>query len=365
MSDTTTLRAPDGARHRNPAGGVRVGDYVGQPAAQAALAVRRIGLRPGLDRSFGCEPQLTGLIIAQEPAAGEQRSRNAMVTLYVAAAAVQREQHSEQPDAELPSAHEHTHEAPAPAAIGPRATGRPRSRKRSRARPGAQQRLDLALEPTLAVVGARDISEPRTPAQVHGGEPEAQPPAFAAQTLGVPEAADRELPYEARLARRVFAVGGGSAQSSADAPPAGELARIWRAALSRARRRRMLSASLCAMLSVWVALAFAGALRGPQAQSPAEHTPTPAGTAPARRENRRPAAQSHTDPARVRLKAHPGARHPQRARMAREVHHEVPASENAQPETQGEAAAVPRPATQPATATPAPSAQSAGGPFSP
>jgi hypothetical protein len=62
-----------------------VGDYVGQAAGDAAQAVRRAGLRPGLDRSFGCEAGLIGLIVAQEPAAGGELARNAMVTLYVAA----------------------------------------------------------------------------------------------------------------------------------------------------------------------------------------------------------------------------------------------------------------------------------------
>jgi len=47
--------------------------------------VRRAGLCPGLDRSFGCEAELIGLVVAQEPAAGSDLARNGMVTLYVAA----------------------------------------------------------------------------------------------------------------------------------------------------------------------------------------------------------------------------------------------------------------------------------------
>ncbi len=90
MSDTATAPASPvglrGTRGRRPVPGrLSVGDYVGQRAASAAQAVRRAGLRPGLDRSFGCEPDLVGLIVAQEPAAGEEVARNAMVTLYVAA----------------------------------------------------------------------------------------------------------------------------------------------------------------------------------------------------------------------------------------------------------------------------------------
>ena len=73
------------ARRGGPSGQQAVGDYVGQPAGDAAQAVRRAGLRPGLDRSFGCPAELIGLVVAQDPAAGSDMARNGMVTLYVAA----------------------------------------------------------------------------------------------------------------------------------------------------------------------------------------------------------------------------------------------------------------------------------------
>jgi hypothetical protein len=72
-------------RHGGPSGRQLVGDYVGQPASEAAQDVRRAGLRPGLDRSFGCAPELVGQIVAQEPPAGSDLTRNGLVTLYVAA----------------------------------------------------------------------------------------------------------------------------------------------------------------------------------------------------------------------------------------------------------------------------------------
>src|SRR5208337_2940004 len=72
-------------RRGGPSGRQAVGDYVGQPAGDAAQAVRRAGLRPGLDRSFGCAEELIGLVVAQEPTAGSSLARNGMVTLYVAA----------------------------------------------------------------------------------------------------------------------------------------------------------------------------------------------------------------------------------------------------------------------------------------
>jgi len=73
------------ARRGSPSGRLVVGEYVGQAAGDAAQAVRRAGLKPGLDRSFGCDAELTGLVVAQEPLAGGDLARNGMVTLYVAA----------------------------------------------------------------------------------------------------------------------------------------------------------------------------------------------------------------------------------------------------------------------------------------
>jgi hypothetical protein len=90
MSDKTAtpargIQRAKTARRGGPSGRQVVGEYVGQVAGIAAQAVRRAGLCPGLDRSFGCEAELTGLVVAQEPAAGSDLARNGMVTLYVAA----------------------------------------------------------------------------------------------------------------------------------------------------------------------------------------------------------------------------------------------------------------------------------------
>ena len=84
VPERVTQRAKT-ARRGGGSGPQAVGDYVGQPAGEAAQAVRRGGLRPGLDRSFGCPAELTGLVVAQDPAAGSGLARNGMVTLYVAA----------------------------------------------------------------------------------------------------------------------------------------------------------------------------------------------------------------------------------------------------------------------------------------
>jgi hypothetical protein len=58
---------------------------VGQRASEAVQELRRAGLKPALERSFGCEPERIGEVIAQEPVAGSQLARNSMVTLYVGA----------------------------------------------------------------------------------------------------------------------------------------------------------------------------------------------------------------------------------------------------------------------------------------
>jgi hypothetical protein len=83
-----TKRPQDARRGGGPSGRLEVGEYVGQPASDAAQAVRRAGLKPGLERSFGCEAELLGLVVAQEPGAGSELARNGMVTLYVAAPGV-------------------------------------------------------------------------------------------------------------------------------------------------------------------------------------------------------------------------------------------------------------------------------------
>jgi hypothetical protein len=84
-AEALAKRGPSGLRGRPPTGRLPVGDYTGQAAGDAAQAVRRAGLRPGLDRSFGYDPDLIGRVVSQEPLAGSELARNAMVTLYVAA----------------------------------------------------------------------------------------------------------------------------------------------------------------------------------------------------------------------------------------------------------------------------------------
>jgi hypothetical protein len=81
----TATQLRRGGRADARRGRVLVGDHVGQTAGHAAQTIRRSGLRPALERSLGCEPELIGQIVAQEPSPGSELGRNAMVTLYVGA----------------------------------------------------------------------------------------------------------------------------------------------------------------------------------------------------------------------------------------------------------------------------------------
>lgn len=84
-NETAAVKRPTGERRAVATSGQIVGEYIGQRAGDAAQAVRRAGLCPGLERTFGCDPSLLGLVVSQEPAAGSALSRNGMVTLHVAA----------------------------------------------------------------------------------------------------------------------------------------------------------------------------------------------------------------------------------------------------------------------------------------
>lgn len=149
-------------RRGGPSGRQAVGDYVGQPAGDAAQAVRRAGLRPGLDRSFGCAEELTGLVVAQEPTAGSDLARNGMVTLYVAAPGnepVDGDTDADGLDGDVPPP---APSAPMQAEIAqseaPSAPARARRRK-----PGRARRAAPAFDPPPAPVPADRDSEVEPP----------------------------------------------------------------------------------------------------------------------------------------------------------------------------------------------------------
>jgi len=61
-------------------------DYAGRGAANVADDLRRLGLRPGVQRVDATTPDEVGAILAQDPPAGASAARNTVVTLYVGAA---------------------------------------------------------------------------------------------------------------------------------------------------------------------------------------------------------------------------------------------------------------------------------------
>ncbi|MGO9490131.1 MAG: PASTA domain-containing protein [Solirubrobacteraceae bacterium] len=64
---------------------VTVGDYEHEPAADAAIALRRAGLRPALERTFHWGKDTHGMVVAQEPPAGSEAPLDSTVLLFVSA----------------------------------------------------------------------------------------------------------------------------------------------------------------------------------------------------------------------------------------------------------------------------------------
>ena len=65
--------------------GVRVEGYEGLRAGEAVAAVRRLGLRPSLERVEGYEPGIQGFVVSQEPADGSEVQPGGAVCLFIAA----------------------------------------------------------------------------------------------------------------------------------------------------------------------------------------------------------------------------------------------------------------------------------------
>jgi hypothetical protein len=264
------------ARRGAPSGRLVVGEYVGQAAADAAQAVRRAGLRPGLDRSFGCEAELIGLIVAQEPAAGSEQARNGMVTLYVAApgnAPVGQDTDAPEtlgdPPASASAAAARADVAQADAPSAPARARRPR-------KPGRAVRVEQVFDPPPAPVpvdqgGAGEAQAPTAPlppAQTWGSPGDTYAPDIEEPCEGVfDERGEDELSHEEFVVHMddVFA-------GRAGGPPA------WRRVYPRRRtagalgggrgvRARLaehpwLVRAVGGMLAVWAVVGVAAALAG-------------------------------------------------------------------------------------------------------
>jgi hypothetical protein len=352
QSATTTLP------HKSIRGSVTVGDYLNSPAAAAVRAVRRVGLSPGLDRQFGGEPQTIGLVVAQDPQAGSEIARGAMVTLYVSAPAAgapdepqarsevaseERDQVSEialHPEVEPQAAH-------APAVSATASPARPRRKRRARPSATGEGGHPQAPVPTAApppeMLDERD--DQRAPTHQH--DPEAN--------ITDAEPAWDQLTFEMR---NVFAAGPlGLARRSLYPRKPLSLRAHTCSAWVRGHKASALTA--CAVLALAMSL---GATRE-QTASSRTTGPIAASAPPARRSTSlrtTPAARTH--PPQL-APAAPGHRHTHAARRARPhatAGTPAPASPPSPP-----VPAAPETAPQRSAPGSAPAAPSGGGPFSP
>jgi hypothetical protein len=263
-------------RRGGPSGRQAVGDYVGQPAGDAAQAVRRAGLRPGLDRSFGCAEELIGLVVAQEPTAGSSMARNGMVTLYVAAPGT--EPIDEGTDAAqvetggLEPASVEVEQADAASA-----PARVRRRKRGRARraapvigaspaPAPPDRASPSKPPT--VVLAQPAVEPPSEWQPEPGGPDGESLGDEApEELGEEAAADEEfvVHVEDVLAGRSGPV---SWRGVYPRPRALRELGAGRGVRGWLRAHRLAGAAVGAAILLWAIVGFASALDGQHSHPP-------------------------------------------------------------------------------------------------
>ncbi|HEX5308936.1 MAG TPA: PASTA domain-containing protein [Solirubrobacteraceae bacterium] len=363
---------------RGGSGSQAVGDYVGQPAGEAAQAVRRAGLRPGLDRSFGCPAELVGLVVAQDPTAGSDLARNGMVTLYVAAPGGEpldddAQAASNEPNGEL-AIPEPIEEALSP----PRVPLRPRRRKPGHARQAAVEPPPPPILPTEAASEHAPAAAATQPLEEWPDEIDA--PASALEEEPTSELGEREFPHEDFVVHVEDVLAGRSGPSN------------WRGAYPRRRRirrggdrgrvrawvgeHRMLAGIVGAALALWVIVGLASALDGHRTRTHPASAVAPSVTAKSHAAPTRkpPAAQksiTSRTPARSlrRYRARHAASSPRIPRPTpRPVHRAAPAARQTvaaaatpAPAPQTSAAPVPRASTPPAPAV----EQSGGGLFSP
>lgn len=345
------------ARRRAVAGCLIVADHVGEAAADAAQAVRRTGLKPGLERSFGWESALIGLVVAQEPGAGEEVTRNGLVRLYIAAPAAGESVELADPVPSSVSAA--SHERAAPSQPPPPRRRRRKSRPDVRtASPRARADWSQAPRGASPVTASAEFDlEADTDQLVAFRVPDGDAAAGGAQ--------DPWPEQQLRDADRLFA-----AASDGPAPwrsryPRTSAHRAWRSPLASARRHPALCVMAGTMLTAWALVAILAAESGPSRHAPVTHRTTSAGEEASRKST--PLMQRRTASpaphAALRSGAAPRAR--RRTAMALEQ-----ASPRAQPPAQTPGAGT-TPSAQPVR-TAAPDSQpthtgeqTGGGPFSP
>jgi hypothetical protein len=248
-----------------PAGALVLGDYVGQSAAHAAQAVRRAGLRPGLDRSFGCDPGLTGTVVAQDPPAGSDLARNAMVTLYVAAPGPTQAQEtgepgiqaSDQPEGPLSPADSESAKAVA-------SSFQPGARRPRKPGLGAATRtVEEPPEPITAphhVAGGQEAIA--TEWDARAGVEEPRLPVLEEATFDDTHGHMRPEDVRSVHLEDIFAGRIRELPPWRRAYPRRPIATMLRRPLAWAGSHRIVSITAVAMLAVWIAVAVAGGLAG-------------------------------------------------------------------------------------------------------
>jgi hypothetical protein len=374
MNDRTAVQArgtqrAKGSRRGGPSGRQVVGEYVGQPAGDAAQAVRRAGLCPGLDRSFGCEAELIGLVVAQEPAAGSDLARNGMVMLYVAAPGAG--PMDEEPAATMSG-------QPGPATVAavlaeiepPDAAREPRRARRRK--PGLARQATRVVDPPTAPIPLEGEPAEDVPLAPEWGSADGE----ELDGGRLEEQSDAELSQDDFVVHLDDVLGGRT-----DRTPA------WRRVYPRRRtfgpltrvggirlwlgEYSLLAKAVGAALAVWILVGLASALDSQHAGTPTaslaspSHRPTRTRTTQARPPVSAPSAAS----------ARPTARPPQLRRAAR--HSEAPHLDRqrapvieaaAHPErmaVQAPAAAPPAPPASASAPAAPPVQQTQGGLFSP
>ncbi|HTZ62668.1 MAG TPA: PASTA domain-containing protein [Solirubrobacteraceae bacterium] len=366
----------------HPIGALIVEDYVGVLAAEATRALRRAGLRPGLDRCHGYEEAQIGYVVAQQPPAGSHVSRNSIVTLHVAAPAVntsaedRAESSSSQPDAGGYA----TDTAAGPATLTadlphvPPTTRRWRQHEQDTHSPpdgGHQERLP----PEAAGVNAASDTSSHGDTYADAEAPDDSGPEPDALREHPTEQLDQER--LAAQADELFAAGGARANiwSAVDPRVRGLIGRYRRGRGRNWLRRRSRSVKVLAVLfalwaGAWLLSELAAHSTHPTPQLTLAHSPSPAsGTRTPMAQPARPAPVHHqrTRPNHVDDHAVDRSSTPQPVAAtptASTVEQPPPVQQQPPEAAQRTGAAPSPPAAPPQPAAPA-HEQTQGGPFSP
>jgi len=341
--------------HRGIRGAVTVGDYLDAPAAGAVRAVRRVGLCPGLDRQFGGEPQSIGLVVAQDPQAGSELARGAIVTLYVSAPAAGVSEESQEQTLLASDEQEYAGETVLDGSFEPEAAPGPtvsanarpvRRRRKRRARPPATGRHGLPQAPIPAATPHPELIGEHDEESAPVGEQE--PEASTADT----EPSLDQLTFEMR---NVFETGplGLGRRSLYPRKPLTLRVHGW---LTWLRAHKAIALAVSALLALTMSLTVTRERTATsKTAGPIERSAPPA----------RPSTSPRRAPARSRQQVPTTREHRRTHAEQRSRAHSRAATRPPPPKPSAAVGAGPEVSPQTGSAASAPVSQSGGGPFSP